>query len=589
MGVIMRAEMHEEPTPSLKEAKRDEDGFKIFLKNTPLISERGTILEEPTININEESDLEEETGVVKEIVKLRFMNQEVYTLNSEDTFENTLRKIFNEPVESYLTHDPTLFKDVEFNYDTTNGYKSEKIKKYLKSIDWKKETILLPYCFNIEYFKLFESLVNFRIILENFNVVFNDLSLYFKDSVEPDLNFYTSILECFPSMFINNERFLFFILENLVSVDNNLKNCLIFVKKNKQVEFCIKFYRDCHHNLQCKTYLKTMIFYLKYLNIKCLNFNPFLSPEKEYMGKSISDCNLRKYNHNFIFKDADFLMFQFQKINDLKIFKCDIGTVTSLLNHFKILRSLYIQNDIKESLDEEITFDFSILEKFKDTLKIIEIRYYHCFTNKDDINFSQLTMIRIHSKYRPNFEQNHINFLNKMLIETLYDLNHLTSLTLLKLDLNESWGLYCLKNLENLELDISTLNYLKKFKNKEANKLKSLKIYFDQYLFADKISLFTKFLWEYNLPNNIVLTTSDTKNNFIDISSYEFHSLLKEVEFCKFIGFNIICRDVDLFKIKLEKIQNPKTLIFEECIIDLSSIYFFYLKKNDSLKILSYM
>ncbi|TBU13502.1 hypothetical protein CWI38_0411p0010 [Hamiltosporidium tvaerminnensis] len=410
-------------------------------------------------------------------------------------------------------------------------------------------------------------------------------------------------------MFINNERFLFFILENLVSVDNNLKNCLIFDKKNKQVEFCIKFYRDCHHNLQCKTYLKTMIFYLKYLNIKCLNFNPFLSPEKEYMGKSISDCNLKKYNHNFIFKDADFLMFQFQKINDLKIFKCDIVTVTSLLNHFKILRSLYIQNDIKESLDEEITFDFSILEKFKDTLKIIEIRYYHCFTNKDDINFSQLTMIRIHSKYRPNFEQNHINFLNKMvsnkrisdlhiqlcgikiykLIETLYDLNHLTSLTLLKLDLNESWGLYYLKNLENLELDISTLNYRKKFKNKEANKLKSLKIYFNQYFFADKISFFTKFLWEYNLPNNIVLTTSDTKNNFIDISSYEFHSLLKEVEFCKFIGFNIICRDVDLFKIKLEKMKNPKTLIFEECIIDLSSIYFFYLKKNDSLKIISYM
>ncbi|TBU12288.1 hypothetical protein CWI38_0816p0020 [Hamiltosporidium tvaerminnensis] len=61
------AEMHEEPTPSLKEAKRDEDGFEIFLKNTPLISERGTTLEEPTININEESDLEEETGVVKEV------------------------------------------------------------------------------------------------------------------------------------------------------------------------------------------------------------------------------------------------------------------------------------------------------------------------------------------------------------------------------------------------------------------------------------------------------------------------------------------------------------------------------------------
>ncbi|TBU20067.1 hypothetical protein CWI38_0138p0040 [Hamiltosporidium tvaerminnensis] len=56
MGVIMRSEMHEEPTPSLKEAKREEDGAKnLKLKNnTPLISQGGITLEEPTININEE-------------------------------------------------------------------------------------------------------------------------------------------------------------------------------------------------------------------------------------------------------------------------------------------------------------------------------------------------------------------------------------------------------------------------------------------------------------------------------------------------------------------------------------------------------
>ncbi|TBU08326.1 hypothetical protein CWI36_0153p0040 [Hamiltosporidium magnivora] len=47
MCVIMRAEMHEEPTPSLKEEKREEDGT--------------------TNNINEESDFEKETTVVKEV------------------------------------------------------------------------------------------------------------------------------------------------------------------------------------------------------------------------------------------------------------------------------------------------------------------------------------------------------------------------------------------------------------------------------------------------------------------------------------------------------------------------------------------
>ncbi|TBU10107.1 hypothetical protein CWI38_2016p0010 [Hamiltosporidium tvaerminnensis] len=69
MGVIMRSEVHEEPTPSLKEEKREEDGEKNFKpKNkAPLISQGGTTLEEPTNNINEESDLEEETIVVKEV------------------------------------------------------------------------------------------------------------------------------------------------------------------------------------------------------------------------------------------------------------------------------------------------------------------------------------------------------------------------------------------------------------------------------------------------------------------------------------------------------------------------------------------
>ncbi|TBT96947.1 hypothetical protein CWI36_3249p0020, partial [Hamiltosporidium magnivora] len=68
-NVIMRSEVHEEPTPPLKEAKREEDGVKILKpkNNTFLISPEGTTLEEPTNNINEESDLEEETIVVKEV------------------------------------------------------------------------------------------------------------------------------------------------------------------------------------------------------------------------------------------------------------------------------------------------------------------------------------------------------------------------------------------------------------------------------------------------------------------------------------------------------------------------------------------
>ncbi|TBT96540.1 hypothetical protein CWI39_3671p0010 [Hamiltosporidium magnivora] len=69
MCVIMRAEMHEDPTPPLNEAKRERMVQKNFKpKNKALfIFKGGTTLEEPTNYINKELDLEEETKVVKEV------------------------------------------------------------------------------------------------------------------------------------------------------------------------------------------------------------------------------------------------------------------------------------------------------------------------------------------------------------------------------------------------------------------------------------------------------------------------------------------------------------------------------------------
>ncbi|KAK1347525.1 hypothetical protein LUQ84_003060 [Hamiltosporidium tvaerminnensis] len=69
IGVIIRSEMHEKLEPPLKEAKTEEDGAKNLQpkNNTPLISQGGTTLEEPTNNINKESDLEEDTKVIKEV------------------------------------------------------------------------------------------------------------------------------------------------------------------------------------------------------------------------------------------------------------------------------------------------------------------------------------------------------------------------------------------------------------------------------------------------------------------------------------------------------------------------------------------
>ncbi|TBU10251.1 hypothetical protein CWI38_0662p0040 [Hamiltosporidium tvaerminnensis] len=72
MGVIMRAEMHDEPTPPLKQASREEDGAKNFKKQiiyTPYFRRRNHV-REPKININEEPELEGETTVVKKVEEI---------------------------------------------------------------------------------------------------------------------------------------------------------------------------------------------------------------------------------------------------------------------------------------------------------------------------------------------------------------------------------------------------------------------------------------------------------------------------------------------------------------------------------------
>ncbi|TBU11605.1 hypothetical protein CWI38_1120p0010, partial [Hamiltosporidium tvaerminnensis] len=67
MGVIMRAERHEEPTSPLKLAKREEDGINNINEESDLEEETILVKEEPIININKESNFEEESTVVKDV------------------------------------------------------------------------------------------------------------------------------------------------------------------------------------------------------------------------------------------------------------------------------------------------------------------------------------------------------------------------------------------------------------------------------------------------------------------------------------------------------------------------------------------
>ncbi|TBU05659.1 hypothetical protein CWI36_0602p0020 [Hamiltosporidium magnivora] len=67
--VLLREQRCTRNQHPFKRRDREEDGAKNFKpKNkAPIISQGGTTLEKPTNNINKESDLEEETKVVKEV------------------------------------------------------------------------------------------------------------------------------------------------------------------------------------------------------------------------------------------------------------------------------------------------------------------------------------------------------------------------------------------------------------------------------------------------------------------------------------------------------------------------------------------
>ncbi|KAK1350794.1 hypothetical protein LUQ84_000074 [Hamiltosporidium tvaerminnensis] len=86
--VIMRAKMHEELKPYLKEEKREEDGAKKFKpKNkAPFIPQGRTTLEEPTNNINKESDIEEETKWLKKWKKTYKNRKNILTHNIINDF-----------------------------------------------------------------------------------------------------------------------------------------------------------------------------------------------------------------------------------------------------------------------------------------------------------------------------------------------------------------------------------------------------------------------------------------------------------------------------------------------------------------------
>ncbi|TBU02213.1 hypothetical protein CWI36_1161p0010 [Hamiltosporidium magnivora] len=102
MGVIMRSEMHEEPIPPLKEAKREEDG-------------------EPTNNINEESDVEEETIVVKEKIYQKIKNSYTRFYEMRNTKDCPLKFVLSKERELLGYEKQVMAKKREYFHELLNS------------------------------------------------------------------------------------------------------------------------------------------------------------------------------------------------------------------------------------------------------------------------------------------------------------------------------------------------------------------------------------------------------------------------------------------------------------------------------------
>ncbi|KAK1347550.1 hypothetical protein LUQ84_003085 [Hamiltosporidium tvaerminnensis] len=182
--------------------------------------------------------------ITSEQIEFRFINKEVSSLYSEEWFYDYNLKFEKENIECLEKRDSNEYKTVKFDYDNKNGYKSGMIDTYLNpEKKYKKESILLPIYFNIDYFNVFIALLNYKKISEKFNEdfmfrfcfitdyflfefedvffevifreLFNNCSLFFKNTLEIDSCFFTWLFGSFPNRLCKDERFLITFIEFL--------------------------------------------------------------------------------------------------------------------------------------------------------------------------------------------------------------------------------------------------------------------------------------------------------------------------------------------------------------------------------------
>ncbi|TBU02631.1 ribosomal protein S26 [Hamiltosporidium tvaerminnensis] len=278
-----------------------------------------------------------------EIPKL--FSKQQHCVSYEEFFENITARIHYEAYECVKTWDLSIYTVVEFEYDSRYGYKSEMINAYLKPNGFTKEPILFPCFFNVKYYNLFKNLLNYQKISEKFNkdfmlkfcciidhlllefekgrleVLFSELfkncSCFYEFIPKYNFSFYKEISECFPERIRSDKRF-----------------STTFIKFQESSE------------------------------------RSHISDSKDYLLDKMRKSSIPKVNIWKMIKDYYSLRLPLEGIKNLRIYNCEICHIWSLMIHFEALEHILIN---RSDSTKRIILDFSIFNKFKDTLRILEI------------------------------------------------------------------------------------------------------------------------------------------------------------------------------------------------------------------------
>ncbi|TBT99097.1 hypothetical protein CWI37_1468p0010 [Hamiltosporidium tvaerminnensis] len=356
--------MHKQPTPPLKEVKNEEDSVKqVNSKNIlPLILDDVTRPEEPTIDINDKSDVEKENKVVRVMEEIKIFLC--------DHIKKSEFLIFYEFLISYylLNNKMTIdkFYTILYFLEYFRVKQDDKLRNLMKMILYS-----LSISDDIKHFDL------------------DKVSFHFSKQVYFSHEMFKKISqEYFKIMNFKMSSFLpFFIKENEYDISNRYKG--LYSKDKKHVleinfEFTLFFNEYKSKNRKSK---KLFILLLNTLDIKYLNDNLICTNQtkivfitSKFVTNIIFKDNLSKINEIIFYEDNILNKnYKVMKILDIE----NLNTIDRIIKNLQhSYRKSFKQNSIfddKNMAEIKRQFYFKVFkqDELKNKVKIIESLYFN--------------------------------------------------------------------------------------------------------------------------------------------------------------------------------------------------------------------